>query len=235
MGNPYCEKHEWAANHPLGRCVDCIELEKLKDALILMRHERDEALRNLDHYTGKLDTANAEIHSLRRLMGHWSTVDLAVKWQEQVMSELGAAKAEIERLKAEKDLLAKPLQVREEELRARLDFVNLQKDALFKRIAGALDRIQEGVHRKYAPDLILMEVRSYLKAGEASETREGIFPVEGKPGEVCGPCGVAHPVPEKRVDETPRCGSKNPRGEWRCWRPGGHEGPHENMTATWDA
>ena len=30
------------------------------------------------------------------------------------------------------------------------------------------------------------------------------LPVEGQPGEVCGPCGVAHPVVEKPVDETPK-------------------------------
>lgn len=67
MGNPYCEKHEWSANHPLGRCRDCIELEQLKDALILMRHERDEARRNLDHYVGELESTKLQVDALKRL------------------------------------------------------------------------------------------------------------------------------------------------------------------------
>lgn len=65
MGNPYCEKHEWSANHPLGRCVDCIELEKLKDQLTLMRHERDEARRNLDHYVGELESTKLQVRELK--------------------------------------------------------------------------------------------------------------------------------------------------------------------------
>ena len=66
MSNPYCEKHEWSANHPLGRCRDCIELEKLKDALILMRHERDEARRNLDHYVGELGSTKLQLSDLKK-------------------------------------------------------------------------------------------------------------------------------------------------------------------------
>lgn len=67
---------------------------------------------------------------------------------------------------------------REIEQNDKLHSMELQKDALFKRIAGALDVIAEGVHRKCAPDLILMEVRCYLKAGEVAEKRVESSPTE---------------------------------------------------------
>ena len=44
-------------------------------------------------------------------------------------------------------------------------------------------------------------VAAYLQA--AKEALEPLTPVEGQPGEVCGPCGVSHPVAEKRKDVTP--------------------------------
>ncbi len=66
-GSPYCE--------------GCPATERLTE-------ERDEARR-------LLDSAQREIRDLRRLMGHWSTVELAVKWQAQVIEELDAAKLQV--------------------------------------------------------------------------------------------------------------------------------------------
>lgn len=63
MGNPYCEKHEWSANHPNGPCPDCAELAALSSKLETVQREL-EKLKSLDE---------------RHLYGHWSSAGLALK------------------------------------------------------------------------------------------------------------------------------------------------------------
>jgi len=102
-----------AIEHLVADLVATVEAANVNSALWKRDKEAaDQKLEKLQAEAAHLDQCNTEfikIHSdqaqeicsLRRLMGHWSTVELALKWQEQVLSDLEAAKAEIERLKAD--------------------------------------------------------------------------------------------------------------------------------------
>lgn len=50
---------------------------------------------------------------------------------------------------------------------------------------------------------------------------------------LCVHCDSTHKDAEKREGE-PRCGRPRLESIFKCWRSKGHDGPHENLTSTWN-
>jgi hypothetical protein len=129
----------------------------------------------------------------------------------------------------------------------RQDVVDVLRDEV-KQLTGKLESAnqlnadmnkqrQEMIRRAYDAELQLSAIKAAigLQSCGCSQLIEEILAalpqgsenrlsVEGKPGDVCGPCGVAHPVAEKRIDlcDAPpslACGT----GAKRCMLPKGHK------------
>ena len=104
---------------------------------------------------------------------------------------------EVKALRAEAEAalkLAEACRRESASLYAERDAANLQNGELKNSLRHLLD-----VCHDYLTHKDQQNVAAYLQA--AKEALEPLTPVEGKPGEVCGPCGVAHPVVEKPVRE----------------------------------
>lgn len=85
------------------------------------------------------------------------------------------------------------------------DAALLQVDELAEKWAAAAQTVHDlRAHPGSFPFCMTEPCYSAWAASEQSRRAEKPFHVEGQPGDVCGPCGVAHPVTEKRIDEC-RC------------------------------
>ncbi len=92
-------------NKPLlERCSMCASIyeaavDAVKSETAKLRSEVERLNKDASINGKHLGDALLQVNDLRRLMGHWSTVELAVKWQSQVMKDLDAAKRQVGELK----------------------------------------------------------------------------------------------------------------------------------------
>lgn len=144
----------------------------------------------------KLETSQADVRNLRRLMGHWSTVDLALKWQEQVLSELEATKLQNDLMRRTLDNIAR---------NAKSDFVAhgaFGVSAIAMVAAKCLKDIEEGLERRSDAK----PVAHVLAPEERCNSTYGAYQCS-REKDHCG-CHIWYPNPERiewdSDDESPK-------------------------------
>jgi hypothetical protein len=143
-----------------------------------------------------LRALNGQIEETKKLRTEIEVLNCKVAARDSVVAGLS------QKLESANQLNADMNKQRQEMIRRAYD-AELQLDALRKAAKAYLDETGVDVlARSTASTGVAVVFPDAGNNGNSDPCIQNRLSVEGKPGDVCGPCGVAHPVAEKRNHAT---------------------------------